>query len=201
MCLQRYGLDTKRNFWRRNDDVYPKRQIYFHFNSKSVIKNALELVLGPFTSNPQQVKKNFLGVLENSRTPPWKFPGPDQWFFAPWKIPGPPLENSRTQPVTRSWIFQRSDAGRCPKRSVQMSQLRSASKYQSKSALRLVSYFFGCHLLRSCTGYCPEVLGRVQGTLLSANGWSPRRIVDFSPAFLSFRSMSRRGFAARQPRR
>ena len=106
MCLQRYGLDTKRNFWRRNDDVYPKRQIYFHFNSKSVIKNALELVLGPFTSNPQQVKKKIWGVLENSRTPPWKFPGPDQWFFAPWKIPGPPsLENSRTQPVTRSWIF------------------------------------------------------------------------------------------------
>ena len=32
----------------------------------------------------------FWGVLENSRTPPWKFPGPDQWFFAPWKIPGPP---------------------------------------------------------------------------------------------------------------
>ena len=88
-----------------------------------------------------------------------------------------------------------SDAGRCPRRSVQMSQLRSASKYQSKSALRLVSYFFGCHLLRSCTGYCPEVLGQV-----SENGWSPRTIVDFSPAFLSFRSVSRRGFAARQPR-
>ena len=91
MCLQRYELDTKRNFWRRYDDVYPKVQIHFHFNSKSAIKNALELVLGPFTSNPQQVKKIFLGgVLENSRTPPWKFPGPDQWFFAPWKIPGPP---------------------------------------------------------------------------------------------------------------
>ena len=76
-----------------------------------------------------------------------------------------------------------------------MSQFRSASKYQSKSALRLVSYFFGCHLLRSCTGYCPEVLGQV-----SENGWSPRTIVDFSPAFLSFRSVSRRGFAARQQR-
>ena len=95
----------------------------------------------------------------------------------------------------------RPDAGRCLQRSVQRSQWRSASKYQSKSALRLVSYFFGCHLLRSCTGYCPEVLGRVQGTLLSENGWSPRTIVDFSPAFLSFRSVSRRGFAARQPRR
>ena len=106
MCLQRYELDTKHNFWRRNDDVYPKRQIYFHFNSKSVIKNALELVLGPFTSNPQQVKKNFLGGTGKFQDPPWKFPGPDQWFFAPWKIPGPPpLENSRTQPVTRSWIF------------------------------------------------------------------------------------------------
>ena len=106
MCLQRYELDTKRNFWRRYDDVFPKVQIHFYFNSKSAIKNALELVLGPFTSNPQQVKKNFWGVLENSRTPPWKFPGPDHWFFAPWKIPRPhPLENSRTQPVTRSWIF------------------------------------------------------------------------------------------------
>ena len=61
--------------------------------------------------------------------------------------------------------------------------------------------FLGVVLLRSCTGYCPEVLGRVQGTLLSENGWSPRTIVDFSPAFLSFRSVSRRGFAARQPRR
>ena len=58
-----------------------------------------------------------------------------------------------------------------------MSQLRSASKYQSKSALRLVSYFFGCHLLRSCTGYCPEVLGRVQGTLLSENGWYDCRLL------------------------
>ena len=28
-----------------------------------------------------------------------------------------------------------------------MSQLRSASKYQSKSALRLVSYFFGCRFI------------------------------------------------------
>ena len=72
-------------------------QIHFHFNSKSAIKNALELVLGPFTSNPQQVKKFFLGgtgkfqdppleisrtqpviicLLENSRAPPWKIPGP-----------------------------------------------------------------------------------------------------------------------------
>ena len=41
----------------------------------------------------------------------------------------------------------RSDAGRCPRRFVQMSQLRSASKYQSKSALRLVSYFFGCRFI------------------------------------------------------
>ena len=41
----------------------------------------------------------------------------------------------------------RSDAGRCPRRGVQMSQLRSASKYQSKSALRLVSYFFGCRFI------------------------------------------------------
>ena len=97
MCLQRYGLDTKRNFWRRYDDVYPKVQIHFHFNSKSAIKNALELVLGPFTSNPQQVKKNVFGStgkfqdppleisrtrpvilcpLKNSRTPPWKFQDP-----------------------------------------------------------------------------------------------------------------------------
>ena len=90
MCLQRYELDTKRNFWRRYDDVYPKQQIHFHFNSKSAIKNALELVLGPFTSNPQQVKKNFLGGTGKFQDPPWKFPGPDQWFFAPWKIPGPP---------------------------------------------------------------------------------------------------------------
>ena len=50
--------------------------------------------------------------------------------------------------------------------------------------------FLGVVLLRSCTGYCPEVLGRVQGTLLSENGWSPRTIVDFSPAFLSFRSVA-----------
>ena len=57
----------------------PKRQIYFHFNSKSVIKNALELVLGPFTSNPQQVKKFFLGgYWKIPGPPPWKFPGPDQ---------------------------------------------------------------------------------------------------------------------------
>ena len=106
MCLQRYELDTKRNFWRRYDDVNPELQIYFHFYSKSAIKNALEQVLGPFTSNPEQVKKIFLGGTGKFQDPPpWKFPGPDQWFFAPWKIPGPPLENSRTQPVTRSWIF------------------------------------------------------------------------------------------------
>ena len=98
MCLQRYGLDTKRNFWRRYDDVYPKVQIYFHFYSKSAIKNALEQVLGPFTSNPEQVKKiNFWGtgkfqdpLLEISR------PRPEILCL---------LENSRTQPVTRSWIF------------------------------------------------------------------------------------------------
>ena len=98
MCLQRYELDTKCNFWRRYDDVYPKVQIHFHFNSKSAIKNALEQVLGPFTSNPEQVKKiNFWGTgkfqdppLEISRTRP---------------VILCPLENSRTQPVTRSWIF------------------------------------------------------------------------------------------------
>ena len=85
MCLQRYELDTKRNFWRRYDDVYPKVQIHFHFYSKSAIKNALEQVLGPFTSNPEQVKKiNFWGT---------------------GKFQDPLLENSRTQPVTRSWIF------------------------------------------------------------------------------------------------
>ena len=92
---------TKRNFWRRYDDVYPKVQIHFHFYSKSAIKNALEQVLGPFTSNPEQVKKiNFWGtgkfqdplleisrprpeilcLLENSRTPSWKIPGPNQWL-------------------------------------------------------------------------------------------------------------------------
>jgi len=73
-------------------------QIHFHFNSKSAIKNALELVLGPFTSNPQQVKKIFLGGY-------WKIPGPPPGNFQdptsdslppgkfqdppPWKIPGP----------------------------------------------------------------------------------------------------------------
>ena len=97
MCLKRYGLDTKRTFWRRYDDVNPEQQIYFHFYSKSAIKNALEQVLGPFTSNPEQVKKiNFWGTgkfqdppleisrtrpvilcpLENSRTPPGKFQDP-----------------------------------------------------------------------------------------------------------------------------
>ena len=85
MCLKRYGLDTKRTFWRRYDDVNPERQIYFHFYSKSAIKNALEQVLGHFTSNPEQVKKiNFWGT---------------------GKFQDPLLENSRTQPVTWSWIF------------------------------------------------------------------------------------------------
>ena len=74
-------------------------QIHFHFNSKSAIKNVLKLLLGPFTSNPEQVKIFFWGgtgkfqdppleisrtrpvilcLLENSRTPPpWKIPGPN----------------------------------------------------------------------------------------------------------------------------
>ena len=98
MCLQRYGLDTKRNFWRRNDDVYPKRQIYFHFISKSVIKNALELVLGPFTSNPQQVKNFFWGGTGKFQDPPLEISRTRPVILCP-------LENSRTQPVTRSWIF------------------------------------------------------------------------------------------------
>ena len=101
MCLQRYELDTKCNFWRRYDDVYPKVQIHFHFNSKSAIKNALELVLGPFTSNPQQVKKKFWGgYWKIPGPPPWKFPGPDQWFFAPWKIPGPPPPGKFQDPTS-----------------------------------------------------------------------------------------------------
>ena len=89
MGLQRYELDTKRNFWRRYDDVYPKQQIHFHFNSKSAIKNALELVLGPFTSNPQQVKKFFWGVLENSRTPPGNFQDPTSDSLPPGKFQDP----------------------------------------------------------------------------------------------------------------
>ena len=106
MCLQRYGLDTKRNFWRRYDDVYPKVQIHFHFYSKSAIKNALEQVLGPFTSNPEQVKKNkFLGYWKIPGPPPGNFQAPTRDSLPPGKFQDPLLENSRTQPVTRSWIF------------------------------------------------------------------------------------------------
>ena len=107
MCLQRYELDTKRNFWRRYDDVYPKVQIHFHFHSKSAIKNALELVLGPFTSNPQQVKKFFWGGTGKFQEPPpgnFQDPTSDSLPHGKFQDP-PPLENSRTQPVTRSWIF------------------------------------------------------------------------------------------------
>ena len=46
-----------------------------------------------------------------------------------------------------------------------MSQLRSASKYQSKSALRLVSYFFGCRFI----AILYRLLSRSAGT-------SPRNI-------------------------
>ena len=91
MCLQRYELDTKRNFWRRYDDVYPKVQIHFHFNSKSAIKNALELVLGPFTSNPQQVKKNFFGGTGKFQDPPLEISRTRPVILCP-------LENSRTPP-------------------------------------------------------------------------------------------------------
>jgi len=106
MCLQRYELDTKRNFWRRYDDVYPKVQIHFHFNSKSAIKNALELVLGPFTSNPQQVKKKIFGGTGKFQDPPLEISRTWPVILCPLENSRtPPLENSRTQPVTRSWIF------------------------------------------------------------------------------------------------
>ena len=91
MCLQRYELDTKRNFWRRYDDVYPKVQIHFHFNSKSAIKNALELVLGPFTSNPKQVKKFFLGGTGKFQDPPLEISRTRPVILCP-------LKNSRTPP-------------------------------------------------------------------------------------------------------
>ena len=91
MCLQRYELDTKRNFWRRYDDVYPKVQIHFHFNSKSAIKNALELVLGPFTSNPQQVKKIFFGGTGKFQDPPpGNFQDPTSDSLPPGKFQDPP---------------------------------------------------------------------------------------------------------------
>ena len=106
MCLQRYELDTKRNFWRRYDDIYPKVQIHFHFNSKSAIKNALELVLGPFTSNPKQVKKKILGGTGKFQDPPLEISRTRPVILCPLENSRPPpLENSRTQPVTRSRIF------------------------------------------------------------------------------------------------
>ena len=106
MCLQRYGLDTKRNFWRRYDDVYPKVQIHFHFNSKSAIKNVLKLLLGPFTSNPEQVKKiNFWGTGKFQDPLLEIFQSPTRDSLPPGKFQDPLLENSRAQPVTRSWIF------------------------------------------------------------------------------------------------
>ena len=91
MCLQRYELDTKRNFWRRYDDVYPKVQIHFHFNSKSAIKNVLKLLLGPFTSNPEQVKKIFLGGTGKFQDPPLEISRTRPVILCP-------LENSRTPP-------------------------------------------------------------------------------------------------------
>ena len=72
--------------------------MHFHFSSKSAIKNALELVLGPFTSNPQQVKKKILGGTGKFQDlPPGNFQDPTSdslppgkfQDFPPWKIPGP----------------------------------------------------------------------------------------------------------------